>query len=281
MSTDATGTGMAGGGKAGGGARRSRRVLLTGAAAALGVVTAETLGSAAPAQATQGSAVLEGADNTGATRRTAVFTTGNNEWGTLADPNTSGNGSVGVYGHGQDHGVYGDAGPGGSGLAGTGGEDSGIGVFGIGGVPEGTGVVGIGGNSATVGGTGVFGNGTGSSPGVSGTGGSGGGDGVVGVAGGTGSGVLAQNTGAGPALTVEGPALFSTAGVLTVSAGKSSVTKTGVTLTGSSLIFATLQQNHSGVWVQSAVPDVSGSSFTVHVNKAVTASTTVAWFVVN
>jgi hypothetical protein len=254
-------------------------VLLTGAAAALGVVTAETLGSAAPAQATQGSAVLEGADNTGATRRTAVFTTGNNEWGTLADPNTSGNGSVGLYGHGQDHGVYGDAGPGGSGLAGTGGEDSGAGVSGIGGVPEGTGVIGTGGSNATVGGTGVAGFGFGSSPGVSGMGGSSGsgsGAGVFGVAAGTGSGVLAQTTGAGPALTVKGPALFSTAGVLTVSAGKSSVTKTGVTLTGSSLIFATLQQNHSGIWVQSAVPDVSGSSFTVHVNKAVTASTTVA-----
>ena len=54
-----------------------------------------------------------------------------------------------------------------------------------------------------------------------------------------------------------------------------------MTLTGSSLILATLQQNQSGVWVQSAVPDVAGNSFTVHLNKAVTASTTVAWFTVN
>jgi hypothetical protein len=93
--------------------------------------------------------------------------------------------------------------------------------------------------------------------------------------------VLAENTGTGPALTVSGRAFFSTAGILTVSAGESSVTKTGVTLAGSSLLFATLQQNHSGVWVQSAVPDVAGSSFTVHLNKAVAASTTVAWFTIN
>jgi hypothetical protein len=115
----------------------------------------------------------------------------------------------------------------------------------------------------------VYGAGTGTGPGV------------IGTAPGAGSGVLAENTGAGPALTVSGPAFFSTAGILTVSAGKSSVTKTGVTLTGSSLLFATLQQNHSGVWVQSAVPDVAGSSFTLHLNKAVAASTTVAWFTIN
>jgi hypothetical protein len=37
----------------------------------------------------------------------------------------------------------------------------------------------------------------------------------------------------------------------------------------------------AGVWVRSAVPDVAHGSFTVHLNKAVTASTAVAWFVVN
>jgi len=220
----------------------SRRGLLTAAAAALGVVAVETLGSAVPAQASAGNPVLQSTDNGGNTKRTGVFTTGNNEWGVLADPNTSGKGSLGVYGHGQDFGVYADT-------AGTG-----------------TGVYGGGGGD---GGTGVYGAGTGTGPGV------------IGTAPGAGSGVLAENTGTGPALTVSGRAFFSTAGVLTVSAGQSSVTKTGVTLTGSSLLFATLQQNHSGVWVQSAVPDVAGSSFTVHLNKAVAASTTVAWFTIN
>jgi hypothetical protein len=34
-------------------------------------------------------------------------------------------------------------------------------------------------------------------------------------------------------------------------------------------------------FVQAAVPNVSRSSFTVHLNKAVSAGTKVAWFVVN
>jgi hypothetical protein len=42
-----------------------------------------------------------------------------------------------------------------------------------------------------------------------------------------------------------------------------------------------LQQDRSGVYVRSAVPNVAASSFTVHLNKAVAASTSVAWFVVN
>ena len=59
------------------------------------------------------------------------------------------------------------------------------------------------------------------------------------------------------------------------------MTKTGVALTAASLVLATLQQNRAGVFVQAAVPDVSRSSFTIHLNKAVSASTKVAWFVVN
>ena len=43
----------------------------------------------------------------------------------------------------------------------------------------------------------------------------------------------------------------------------------------------TLQQNVAGVWVRAAVPNVSGSSFTVYLSKAVSASTKVGWFVVN
>jgi hypothetical protein len=68
---------------------------------------------------------------------------------------------------------------------------------------------------------------------------------------------------------------------LTVGAGKSSVTRTGVALSAASLVLATLQQDRAGVWVRSAVPNVAGSSFTVHLSKAVPASTKVAWFMVN
>jgi hypothetical protein len=58
-------------------------------------------------------------------------------------------------------------------------------------------------------------------------------------------------------------------------------TVTGVALTAASLVLATLQQNLSGVYVRSAVPDIPASSFTVHLSKAVTTGAKVAWFVVN
>jgi hypothetical protein len=93
--------------------------------------------------------------------------------------------------------------------------------------------------------------------------------------------VRAENTGGGVALYASGPAFFSRSGVLTVSAGTSKVTRTGVPLTGASLVLATLQQDAAGVWIRSAVPNVAGNSFTVHLNKTAAASITVAWFVVN
>ena len=54
-----------------------------------------------------------------------------------------------------------------------------------------------------------------------------------------------------------------------------------MTLTAASLVLATLQQDRAGVWVRSAVPNVAASSFTVHLSKAVSASTGVAWFILN
>jgi len=107
------------------------------------------------------------------------------------------------------------------------------------------------------------------------------GNGVHGVSGPAGPGVLAENTAGGTALKVSGKAAFSRSGVLTVAAGKASTTKTGVALTSASLVLATLQQDRAGVWVRSVVPKVSTHSFTVHLSKAVSARTTVAWFVVN
>jgi hypothetical protein len=103
-----------------------------------------------------------------------------------------------------------------------------------------------------------------------------------GVRGAGGIGVLAQATGSGAtALSVQGPAVFSRSGVLTVAAGKSSANVTGVALTSASLVLATLQQHITGVYVQAAVPNVTGSSFTVYLSKAVTAATKVAWFIIN
>ena len=51
--------------------------------------------------------------------------------------------------------------------------------------------------------------------------------------------------------------------------------------TTASLVLATLQDNRAGIFVQAAVPNISGSSFTIHLSKAVSANTKVAWFVVN
>ena len=53
-------------------------------------------------------------------------------------------------------------------------------------------------------------------------------------------------------------------------------TRTGVALTSASLVLATMQQDRAGVYVRSAVPNATASSFTIHLSKAVTASTSVA-----
>ena len=52
-----------------------------------------------------------------------------------------------------------------------------------------------------------------------------------------------------------------------------------VPLTSASPVLGTMQQDRAGV--RSAVPNAAASSFTIHLSKAVTASTSVAWFAVN
>jgi hypothetical protein len=345
VTKDTKGVGEISGPPAGGEGRTPRRELLAGAAAVAGVIVAETLASTTPAQATQGSAVLLGQDNTGATARTGLFDTGN-ESAVLADPVThigvagtggaNGSGVQGI-GAGSGSGVFGSGGAsagagvtgfgagGGRGVSGTGdgfgagvvgnggtgttgahgvegfGSGTGSGLVGTSGANSGAGVVGSGqGNAAGVlgigagSGAGVIGSGGASGgAGVAGSGGSGGGDGVVGTVTSAGSGVhgrataakgvgvLAENDAGGPALKVTGRAVFSRSGAVTVAAGSSKVTRTGVALTAASLVLATLQQDVPGVWVRSAVPNSAGSAFTVHLNKAVPASTKIAWFVVN
>jgi hypothetical protein len=185
--------------------------------------------------------------------------------------------------------------------------DSGIGVFGHSGL--GRGVVGEGGHVAGVWGTsdaegvvgtygpaspgshcvshqfpiacaGVLGAAPSDGDGVRGT--SVQGIGVRGLASGSGgTGVLASSGSDGTALQVDGKAEFSRSGSLTIPAGSSSVTQTGIGLDSQSLVLATLQENQSGLWVQSAVPDENGGSFTVFLNHKTNVDTVVAWFVVN
>ena len=52
-------------------------------------------------------------------------------------------------------------------------------------------------------------------------------------------------------------------------------------LTPKSLIFATVQQTSGSAMVKAAVPNVGASSFTIYLDKAVSVSVKVAWFVIN
>jgi hypothetical protein len=123
----------------------------------------------------------------------------------------------------------------------------------------------------------VYGQNNGTGFGVAGRAASGGG--VLGDSA-IGTGVWASSANA-TALKVTGKAQFSRSGTLHIAAGKSSATQTGVALTSASLVLATVQQDRPGVWVRSAVPNVTAHAFTVHLSKAVAARTRLDWFVVN
>src|SRR5262245_15632671 len=71
------------------------------------------------------------------------------------------------------------------------------------------------------------------------------------------------------ALKVEGKATFSRSGIATVPAGKRSIKKSGVPLSASSMVLATIQVDRVGIYVEAAVPNVAGSSFTIDLNKVV------------
>jgi hypothetical protein len=94
-------------------------------------------------------------------------------------------------------------------------------------------------------------------------------------------GVVAESAEGGLALQVRGRAVFSNSGVLTVPAGSSSVEKTSVPLNKASLVLATIQGNVAGVYLQGVVARASAGSFTVHLSKAVSRNTKVAWFILN
>jgi hypothetical protein len=194
----------------------------------------------------------------------------------------------------------------GSGLAAVlGNDNTSAGSFGVEGISgNGTGVCGLteadgqsgvaGIDSSTSGGHGTFGrssNGTGAygttgADGQSGVEGvdtsTNGGFGVQGISD-TGVGVSATST-SGAALKVNGVADFSRSGMATVvgttTTAARTVNVTGVSLTASSLILATPQGNVAGVAVAGVVPSVAGSSFVIHLTKAITVSLPIAWFVV-
>jgi hypothetical protein len=81
-----------------------------------------------------------------------------------------------------------------------------------------------------------------------------------------GSGVRAENTAGGNALTVSGKASFSRSGVVTIPAGAISFTQTGVPLSASSFVLATMQTK-AAPFVKAAVPDPAANSFTIYLNR--------------
>lgn len=83
----------------------------------------------------------------------------------------------------------------------------------------------------------------------------------------------------GTALYVSGKARFSRSGVISITSGHRSISKTLSGVTTSSMIIAVAQNVVSGVFVQAAVP--GSGKFTIYLNKTVTATTRVAWFVIN
>jgi hypothetical protein len=287
--------------------RTGRRGFLAGIAGGVAALMAKGLVSAPEAEAANGDTVRAGfgVTATNLTKVTNTADTGAGLWGIatgatrhgIYGTNTGGGHGAGGMADGykvagvhgvndisSGYGVWGES-KSGSGVYGssqdgtgvTGFTDKGYGVYAeSGGNAEDVGVFGaaaIGGMAGVYGfcqtGVGVIG--LSSVVGVSGTTTSSGGVGVR---------ADAQGISGAAALQVSGPAEFSRSGLATIPRGSKSVTVTGVSLTATSLVLATAQVA-AKQYVQSAVPDITGSQFVIKLNAATTADLPVAWFVVN
>ena len=80
---------------------------------------------------------------------------------------------------------------------------------------------------------------------------------------------------------------FARSGAASIGAGHSSATVTGVSLSSTSLVFATIQNqvagSGAGLWVQAVVPNVAAGSFTIFLSQRVPYRQTVqiGWFIAN
>jgi hypothetical protein len=214
-----------------------------------------------------------------ATNRSGVYgeNTGGGGWGVVGRTNAE-----------LKPGVWGDNVGGGNGVYGLSNGDYASGVYGFNST-DGYGVAGRTGSAVRAA---TLGDNTGSGPGVVGE--SAGGTGVLGIShaartagvtgdatASTGIGVLATASGSGTALSVNGKAKFSRSGIVTIPAGATRITRTGVALTSASLVLATLQAYRAGVAVAAVVSNAGAGSFTIYLTKAVTTATKVAWFALN
>jgi hypothetical protein len=265
---------------------QSRRALLGAGLGGLVALIAHVLGRPLATRAANGDPVLVGNAHTGTQTTqltntnggTAFFaqTTGTNEpgVGAIAAVNNDG---IGIEAHSDsDAGVFATSVVGPAVIATS---NDNVGVRGL--ATFASGIYGSSGEAPNqpASKTGVFGYGAfdASSRGVLGQ--SGPGTGVHGFAS-SGTGVHAQTL-TGTALRVTGRATFSRSGRLTLAAGQSSITKSGIQLTSASLVLAVLQTNRVGIFVRAVAPSPSTSSFTIYLNAAVPGTTHVAWFVLN
>jgi hypothetical protein len=81
------------------------------------------------------------------------------------------------------------------------------------------------------------------------------------------------------ALQVNGKAVFSRSGKITIGRGRSSVAKALAGVTASSLVIATLQTYRAGVYIAAATPALG--SFRIRLNKAAAGPTVVVWMILN
>jgi hypothetical protein len=252
---------------------RSRRALL-GAAIGAGVATvASALGRPAPVRALDPNDVVLGASNIETATTTISNTTATKGFAATAIRATSA-GGYGVHGVGKVAGIFGQgADATADGVTGT--STAGIGVGGV----SDTGVGSIG--YAVQDGAGVVGRSWSVAPerdslpaqptkvGVYGE---------AYQAGGVGG--YFKSASSGTALAVSGKAKFSRSKRVNIGAGKSSLKVYLTGVTSSSLVFAVLHSNRSGLYVRAVIP--SSGYFTIYLNKATTYSTNyVAYFVVN
>jgi hypothetical protein len=222
----------------------------TVATASVAVIAAVVVFGGTNAIATQGSAVIAGVQNT-ETDTTEVQNTNGTYCDTLSDPGINDGlwacgSSVGVQAFGTTYGIYG------SGTYGSVGVGTTYGAFG---------------STTNTAGVGVYG----VNNGAGGT--------AYGVRGSAyqGVGVFAQSSSA-TALKVDGKAVFSRSGIVSVPSGAKSVQVTMSGVTTTSMIIATVQQS-GAFYVKSAVP--ASGSFTININKAPASPVAVAYFVLN
>jgi hypothetical protein len=283
--------------------RRSRRELLTGAAAgAAGAIGALALTRPATAYAaTDSNDVVLGGYNA----ETSVTTIVNNNGAINAFAGTATGGGTGVagasdsglgvsgfstnyqgvFGQGTAEGVYGQSGGSASSFP------TRNGVHGVTDSPFDAAVWGenlstsdgVHGSTNSSSASGVYGENAGTGYGIAGR--CDGGTGASGYSA-NGVGVVATSPN-GTALSVNGTATFSRSGSVSIAypAKSATVTVPGG-LSASALVLALMQNSVSGVWVASAVPNTSSGKATINLNKAPGSGTApktanVAWFVVD